>query len=81
MVNDDYDEFNIWDIRSIIHYIITHYEKFLLFLVVIVIIYTVDYISNINAIMFSVPQIIPGITNITNNNNILSKPGKKNRKK
>ena len=81
MVNDDYDEFNIWDIRSIIHYIITNYEKFLLLLVVIVIIYTVDYISNINAIIFSVPQILPGITNISSNNIILSKPGKKTRRK
>ena len=81
MINDDYDEFNIWDIRSIIHYIITNYEKFLLLLVVIVIIYTVDYISNINAIIFSVPQILPGITNISSNNIILSKPGKKTRRK
>lgn len=81
MINDDYDEFNIWDIRSIIHYIITNYEQFLLLLVVIVIIYTVDYISNMNAIIFSVPQILPGITNISSNNIILSKPGKKTRRK
>jgi len=80
MINDDYDEFNIWDIRSIIHYIINNYEKFLLFLVVIVIIYAVDYISNMNAILFSIPQIIPGITNISTNI-ILSKPGKKTRRK
>ena len=81
MINDDYDEFNIWDIRSIIHYIINNYENFLLLLFLILIIYTVDYISNINAIIFSVPQILPGITNISSNNIILSKPGKKTRRK
>jgi hypothetical protein len=62
--NDDIN--NVTDIKSFFIYVVNHYEKFLLFLLVCIIIYLVDYLSNINAIIYGAPQIIPGLTNITN---------------
>lgn len=62
--NDDIN--NVTDIKSFFIYLVNHYEKFLLFLLVCIIIYLVDYLSNINAIIYGAPQIIPGLTNITN---------------
>jgi len=44
-----------------VNYIIEHYEKFLLLLFAFAIIYLVDYISNINALIYGAIQ-IPGIT-------------------
>lgn len=62
--NDDID--NIKDVKSFLIYVVHHYEKFLLFLLVCIIIYLVDYLSNINAVIYGAPQIIPGLTNISN---------------
>jgi len=59
-INDEYNkpeqynknDVDINNISSILKYIIEHYEKFLLLFLVIVIIGLVDYISNINAIIY-----------------------------
>ena len=66
--NNKDDINDVTDIKSFFIYVVNHYEKFLLFLLVCVIIYLVDYLSNINAIIYGAPQIIPGLTNITNSN-------------
>lgn len=63
---DDID--NVTDIKSFFIYVVNHYEKFLLFLLVCIIIYLVDYLSNINALIYGAPQVIPGLTNISNSN-------------
>lgn len=60
------DDFSFSNITSIVNYVITHYEKFLLLLFVCVIIYFVDYITYINGIMYGSPQIIPGLKNLPN---------------
>lgn len=58
------EEFSLSNIKYTINYIITHYEKFLLLLLVCVIIYFVDYITYINGIIYGgVPQAIPGLSN------------------
>ena len=64
--NNDDDINNIKDVKSFFIYVVNHYEKFLLFLVVCIIIYLVDYLSNINAIIYGAPQIIPGLSNPSN---------------
>jgi len=51
---------NLSDSSSIIQYIINNYEKFLLLLFVVVIVYFIDRINNINAAIYGVTQ-IPGI--------------------
>ena len=51
---------NLSDSASIIEYIINNYEKFLLLLFVVVIVYFIDRINNINAAIYGVTQ-IPGI--------------------
>jgi hypothetical protein len=57
----EYQEFSIWDLNSIFNYIKEHYFQIFLLILVCIIIYTVDYISNINIILFSIPPYIPGI--------------------
>uniref|UniRef100_A0A6C0IDD2 Uncharacterized protein n=1 Tax=viral metagenome TaxID=1070528 RepID=A0A6C0IDD2_9ZZZZ len=66
--NDDIN--NIKDVKSFFIYVINHYEKFLLFLLACIIIYLVDYLSNINALIYGAPQIIPGLSNPSNSKNI-----------
>jgi hypothetical protein len=60
--------FSIWDINSIIEYIKNHYVKILLLILVIVIIYVVDHITNINAAIYGVQQVVPGLATQTTNN-------------
>jgi len=65
--NNNYDDINnIKDVKSFLIYMVNHYEKFLLFLLVCIIIYLVDYLSNINALIYAAPQIIPGLNNPIN---------------
>jgi hypothetical protein len=52
----DNEEFSLWNINSIILYIKDHIISFFLLLLVLVIIYIVDHISNINTIIFSFPS-------------------------
>ena len=54
----DYSNFN--DKNSITNYIPLHYIQLFLFILVPIIIYIVDHISNINAMLFSIPSPIPG---------------------
>jgi hypothetical protein len=67
------DDFSLSNIKSTIHYIITHYEKFLLLLFVCVIIYFVDYITYINEIIYRSPQTIPVLTHLSKNKMPFSK--------
>jgi len=55
----EYDDFNIYDINSIISFIKENAIQILLLLLVPVIIYIVDHISNINAILFGLPSPVP----------------------
>ena len=77
MENGDTDDF------SALNYIITNYHKFLLLILVFLIIYFTDYISNINTMIYSPIPIIPNISNLQNlqnlqNSNIKIKKSKKN---
>lgn len=65
-INDNNEEFSLWDIHSIILYIKDHIISFLLLLLVIVIIYIVDHISNINSIIFSFPSPVVGLPTQSN---------------
>jgi hypothetical protein len=56
-MEDNNSELNVYDLYSIIKYIINNYEKFILLLLVFIIIYFIDYITNINAILYGVSQI------------------------
>ena len=58
----EYDDFNIYDINSIIRFIKENTIQILLLLLVLVIIYIVDHISNINAVLFGLPSAIPSVT-------------------
>ena len=59
-------DIDFFDINSVIQYVLSNYTQFLLLLLVFIIIYVVDYISNVNNILFSATQIIPGINNSIN---------------
>jgi type III secretory pathway component EscU len=65
-IDSEYMNLDFFDVDSVIQYILSNYMQFLLLLSVFVIIYTVDYISNVNNILFSATQIIPGINNSIN---------------
>lgn len=74
-----YVDFN--NVTSIVNYVINHYEKFLLLLVVFLLIWCIDYITNINTVLYGATQ-IPFLPASTNNTIISSKPNmKKNKKK
>ena len=70
----EYQSDNFEDL-SVVSYIIKNYQKFILLILVFLIIYFVDYISNINAIIYSSQQ-IPMVTN----SNIINKDKKKSKK-
>ena len=71
------DIMNLLDkINVSIKYVIEHYEKFILLLSVFVIVYIIDYISNINSLTYGISQ----IPNITNNLSIV-KPQSKSKNK
>ena len=84
-MNIDYDEDDnsLWfKASSIINYIIINYHKFILLIIAFFIIYFVDYISNINAFIYS-SQSIPVLTNLKTQILPLKLPkqSKKNRRK
>lgn len=68
MENRDTDDF------SVLNYIITNYHKFLLLILVFLIVYFTDYISNINTMTYSAIPIIPNLQN----GNIKIKKSKQN---
>ena len=55
----NYQEISIWNLNSIINYLKDNFIQILLLILVFVIIYTVDYISNINTMIFSNQQALP----------------------
>jgi hypothetical protein len=57
----EYENLSNWDFNSIMDYMKTHIIQIFMLLLVPVIIYIVDYISNINAMMFGLPSAIPGL--------------------
>lgn len=60
MDNENIDFFNI---TSIIDYISTNYTQFLLLILVFIIIFIVDYVSNLNNMIYGSAQVmIPGIS-------------------
>ncbi len=60
------EQFNTLD------YIKENYIGLGLFLLAFFIIYFVDYVNGLNALIYSTPSPIPGLNNNNNNNNILS---------
>ena len=47
---------------KIINYIKVHYVQFLLLILVGIIVYVIDHISNINAVLIGLPSSIPGMS-------------------
>lgn len=64
----DNDELTFW---NTLNYIKDNYVQFLLLILVFIIIYTVDHISNVNALIFSIQSPIPGLQNLKQQNNLL----------
>ena len=50
------------DIKSIIRYVINHYEKFLLLLLILVMVYFIDHLTNVNATIYGATHIPLGAT-------------------
>jgi len=74
------DEDSFWNIKSILNFIKENFIQILMLLAVFAIIYTVDYISNINSAIFSMPSAIPGLPSLQNKQKIPLIKGKKNLK-
>ena len=60
MIDDDSD-LSIYDFNSIINYIKNNIIQILLLILVFLIIYTVDYISNINTMLMTTSSMIPSM--------------------
>jgi len=54
IIEEDND-FSIYDFNSVMNYIKNHFVQILLLILVVVIIYTIDHISNINAMLMMTP--------------------------
>ena len=79
---DDDSDLSIYDFNSIINYIKNNYIQLLLLILVFCIIYTVDYISNINTMLMTTSIMIPSIPQVQIKPNITNMPkgGKKSKK-
>jgi hypothetical protein len=53
MENTNYDDFSSWDIETVIQFVKENILQFLLLLLVFVIVYAVDHITNINAMLYA----------------------------
>lgn len=62
------NELSIWDINTIVDFIKNNYIQIIMFLSVFIIIYVVDYISNINSVLFGLPSAVPGLSATQSNN-------------
>ena len=79
---EEYQELSIWNLNSIIEFVKENFIQILLLILVFIIIYTVDYISNLNAVIFAIQTPIP--TSISTQKQMALKikaPRKKNFKK
>lgn len=56
------DNFSFWNFNSVVNFYKDKYLQIFLFFSIFVIIYVVDYISNMNAMIFAMPSVIPGKT-------------------
>jgi hypothetical protein len=61
---DSYEDFSIWNIRSVMDYFKDNIAKLFLLVMVFVIVYVVDYLNNLNS-MVALQTTIPGLNNIT----------------
>jgi hypothetical protein len=79
---DDDSDLSIYDFNSIINYIKNNIIQILLLILVFFIIYVVDYICNINAMLMTTTSMIPNIPQVQINPNIIKMPkgGKKSKK-
>jgi len=70
---------NDWDFFDYLVYIKNNYYKFLLLLLAVIIIIIVDHITNINALIFTMPSAvqIPGQTNTSSSIKLNKKMKKK----
>jgi hypothetical protein len=59
----DIENYIVWDVKTIINYIISHYKQCLLLLVSFIIIFMVDYITHYNNSIVNAPSIINGFVN------------------
>jgi hypothetical protein len=78
--NIDNEDIDFFDINSIINYISSNYTKFLLLFLAFIIIFIVDYISNLNNMIYGATQVIPGINSSVKPSEI-KKTNKKLKKK
>lgn len=63
-LNDHYDIKNHyleWNITSILNYIKNHFFKFVLLIVVALIVFIIEYITNINMQIYSMPSSVIGV--------------------
>lgn len=72
IINNDFDS---WNMEAIVHFIKNNIIQLLLLILVFVIIYVVDHITNLNAILYAMP--LP--TMITSQQANTAKPRKKSR--
>jgi hypothetical protein len=61
MNESEYEDFSIYNFSSIMNFIKNNYIQIFMLFLVFIIIYIVDHISNINAMIFSMPSPIPGM--------------------
>ena len=66
-IMDNFNEyFSLWDINSITNFIKDNFIQIVMLLLVFVIIYVIDYINRVNALLYGLPTAIPGLPNQQN---------------
>jgi hypothetical protein len=64
---DYYEELSFWDIKSIFNYIKNHFIQLILLCFVFIIVYVIEHVTYINAMIFSMPSPIQPQINISKN--------------
>ena len=71
------DHYLEWNITSILNYVKNNFFKFVLLIIAVLIIFTIEYITNINIKIYSMPSAIIGVNSNTKTEIIKNTKNKK----
>jgi len=66
IIDYEYEDFSFFNYHSIIHFLKNNYMQIGMFFLVFIIIYIVDHVSNINAMLYNIPSAVPGLQSQSN---------------
>ena len=62
------DQYTFWNFTELYDFILHNYKQLFLIVSIFIIVFVIEKITHYNSFMFSSPSVIPGLSNISNNN-------------